>query len=384
MRLTLYALPRRLVEHLSSLPSDFEFQAQGRIWACSREAATVLAPVMRRIWAIDSSISRFDLPDTIELLYLGIFFDMLKGRNLVMSRGNAGSYGKLAHILENEDLQQCTSIIQSDDEVPSAFLDYVLDHTSRGICIDYDADHLATQFEFFYGEASFKKLRGSVFRAMLKSVSLKYQYRRLVSECLQLSQGKFGTIDQYMMVSNPLSRHSDLEVDFDGTNHLQGIIAYMTALSGKHVLDSRAIAIETLYPTKDVRNVVTFGSTLKVLRLTPVDGENMILYDFRERRIALNAVTIQTGDRSGESLKEAPRHWAVLGSEDLLNWMVAYESRGDPHLMESSATKTYRCEKTDYFRFVRFEQISNFSKQHRRVNVINISAIEFFGQCTVL
>jgi hypothetical protein len=51
-----------------------------------------------------------------------------------------------------------------------------------------------------------------------------------------------------------------------------------------------------------MRNVATFGSTKKVLRPKPVDGENMILYDFRKRRIALNAVTIQTGERIGEAL----------------------------------------------------------------------------------
>jgi hypothetical protein len=59
-----------------------------------------------------------------------------------------------------------------------------------------------------------------------------------MSEFVHELQGRFSTIDHFMAVSNPLTRTSDLEVEYDGTNPLQGIITYLTALGRKHVLDS--------------------------------------------------------------------------------------------------------------------------------------------------
>lgn len=71
-------------------------------------------------------------------------------------------------------------------------------------------------------------------------------------------------------------------------------------------------------------------------------------------------------------------------SGSILNWSVIYESRGEPDLGTQFAAKTFACAKTDYFRFIRYEQISNYAKKAEHANVINLDAIEFYGHCTVL
>ena len=382
--MTVVAIPSSVLEDLKHNEQNFTFVYHGREWRCCREAAGLIAPVLHRLWRDNPSMSTFEIQLDVPILFVGVYFNQLTGRNLVISRGNSAHIRKVAEYLGNDEVIMAVNLVETDRENPEEMLAYVLDHCRRGISVIYDVAHMASRFEHYFALPKFTQLPAEVFQTMLKSNSMRNEYRRLARECFEQAKHKYSTLDQYMTISNPLTRKEEIEINFEMTSELRGIIAYMSALAGKNVIDARALSIDTLYPVKDIKNLVNFVDPNTSLRLLPVDGVNMILYDFRERRISLTGFTIVVGDENVEKHGEGPKQWALLGSNNLLNWSVVYESRGEPELTTRYASKTFTCAKTEYFRFIRYEQISNCAKQAKHANVINLDAIEFYGHCMVL
>ena len=382
--MTCVAIPQSVLEKFKDKEPDFTFTCQGREWRCCRDAARVVAPVLNPRLDADPTFSSFELGLQVPILFLNVFFDQLTGRNLVISRGNAVHFAKVGEALMNKDVLEAVKFVQTDREDPKEMLEYVLDHCRRGISVIYDVGHMASRFEHYFAQEKFQQLPADVFQSMLKSNSMRHEYRRLATECFEHAKQRYSTIDRYVTVSSPLTRTGDFEINFEMTSELRGVIAYLTSLAGRNVIEARAIAIDTLVPAPFIRNIVNFVDPDRSIRLCPVDGANMILYDFQERRLSLTGFTIVVGDDRVSRDGEAPKQWALLGSNNLLNWSVIYESRGEPDLGTQFAAKTFACAKTDYFRFIRYEQISNYAKKAEHANVINLDAIEFYGHCTVL
>lgn len=104
MRMTVVAIPSSVLEDLKHNEHNFTFVYQGREWRCCREAAGLIAPVLHRLWRDNPSMSIFEIQLDVPILFVGVYFNQLTGRNLVISRGNSAHIRKVAEYLGNAEV----------------------------------------------------------------------------------------------------------------------------------------------------------------------------------------------------------------------------------------------------------------------------------------
>jgi hypothetical protein len=379
--MTLFGWPKGTADSFNRLGNDFAFTYGKFLWPCNREAACKMAPVLVSLLHADPRISSYAVPIKINEVYLEHLFGVFNNREMYVTEGNCSFFSELATAFGNEDLLRCVMIIQKGYLDPEVYLGYIHDQLEKGITVSSDLQLVAKQFHKFFAHPKFQRLPSVCHQIITRSNDLPKVYRRLAQEMFEFSKNVYGKIDGYMLIFSPLSSQPRLDISYDGTNEFGGIIAYMRSLSGNKVRGGQGFTIDTIhgkfpdnYFTKDSNAERVF----KNIKFNSLNGNNMLLFDFHERSIDIDGITIA----NGPSKTEGPKHWAVLGSEDLWNWNVIYECRGDKDLCVAHTVKYYACARIGHVRFVRFQQKSNFAGGTG--NHMNLSGIEFFGECTVV
>lgn len=110
----------------------------------------------------------------------------------------------------------------------------------------------------------------------------------------------------------------------------------------------------------------------------PSIENSMVCFDFKERRIQLNAYSVMT-----YSYQKGARHlksWVVEVSNDENNWEIVDEHKDDETLNDEDASSTFRTKKSEgFYRFVRIRQTGkNWFNNYGTY----IRLIEFYGKIT--
>ena len=378
MRLTLFGFSPDEVKSFAGLPEDFQFTAPNFNYKCSLKAAIAIAPVIKKLLYENACIDSFEITVSIGRPFLNLFFNTLKGIQIVISRSNSNQYLPLAELLENEDLKQSIRIINDKKISQKEVVSYIINHSKKGLTILHDLRYVAANFRKFYHDPSLSMFSPEILRLISECNKISNENKRLVNMYYKRVTNQTNTLENYFILSSSVTRNTFIELQYDGENDLLGIIANLTALAGKNICIARTIFLEAPIPVKNIQNIVDLKNQTATLRI-PCNSLNYIHYDFRERKISITSITIQVGDNDFE----APNHWALLGSNNLDEWEVIMENRGDKDLRLAFAIKNYSCYESPYYRYIRFVQRTNFSKKKNK-NVINISSIEFFGKLVVI
>ncbi|OHS99981.1 hypothetical protein TRFO_33439 [Tritrichomonas foetus] len=379
MRLTLYGFPSKIIKSFHELPNDFKFTAPNFSFECSKIAAIEIAPIIRRLLEKDPYLSYYDIESNVMKPYLVIFFNVLRGNQVVISRKNSHQFLALANELENEDLKQSVLVVTNKKISPKDVISYIFRQKEIGLNISHDIRYIASHFLKFYRDPSLTLLTPEILRQIIESTKISKDNKRLAKNYYHEITKQKNTLENYFVISSALTRNAHIELKYEEDNELLGIIANLTSLASKNVYVARAVFLEAPVPVKNIQNIVDLKNPEVTIRIL-CNGLNYIHYDFRERKISLTSLTIQVGD----VFTEAPKHWALVGSNDNNNWEVIIEHEADEELAQPYAIKNYSCNESSFFRYIRFVQRTNFSNRKTSLNAINLSALEFFGKLTVI
>lgn len=379
MRLTAFGFPQSVLKAINDNPKNFQFESTNFVYKCHINAAILIAPIIKDLIKENPNLNCLKIDIPIQKPFLILFFNTLSGNQLLISRKNASQYFPLAEFLQNNDLKKCISMVSNKDIQTSEFVSYVLDQSQKGLTILHDLRYISSNFSRFCRDPLINLLTPDQLKTVLDGVKISSQNHNHTKEYYKKLKSQTNTLENYFIFSSSVTRNTHIELAYDGDNGLLGIIANLTALSGKNIYDNRTIFINTPVPVKNLQNIVDLKNETSIIRIL-CNSTNYIQYDFRERQILLTSITIQVGNNENES----PNHWSILGSNDSEEWDVLIEVHNDKRLKKKYAIQNYRCVKASYFRYLMFFQNYNFSTRKCNQNVINLSSIEFFGKLTVI
>lgn len=379
MRLTSFGFSPTVLKTINDEAKDFQFISTNFVYKCSIKAAILIAPILNELLKENPNLNCFEIDVPIQKPFLILFFNTLSGNQLMISRKNASLYLPLAEFLHNEEFKRCISMVSNKNIPTSEFISYVLDQSQKGLTILHDLRYISSNFSRFSREPLINSLSSSQLKTVLDAVKISSQNQNHTKEYYKKLKTQKNTLENYFIFSSSVTRNTHIELSYDDENKLSGIIANLTALSGKNIYDNRTIFINTPVPVTNLHNIVDLKNESSTIRIL-CNSTNYIQYDFRERKISLSSLTIQVGNNENE----CPNHWAILGSNDSEDWEVLIETHNDKRLKKEYAIQNYQCPKASYFRYIMFFQKYNFSTRKCNQNVINLSSIEFFGKLTVI
>ena len=240
--------------------------------------------------------------------------------------------------------------------------------------------HISKHFDLYYQELIDRKISLNLLRSFISCQTLNNHYKRLLKEHIQDITHHYSTIDKYFISSNSLTRKEEIEANYDGETPFNGLISYLKTLTGKNLLEANIITIETPGKFSHLETLINFMDSKSFFSCSRIEDQpalNYIQYDFHERKIAVNGITIAYGQ-----FNYAPTHWALLGSNNLRNWSVIFE-QSNTFDNNPSPLQTFTFQASTPFRFLRFTIFkNNISKKAiaEKRNTISLAGLEYFGK----
>lgn len=385
MKITSYRLPEKLLAEAIDKPKDFCFiNGENRVHL-PKAIAIEMAPIIAENDNPDHPVDSFKFPDGISKSVLLNFYKLKDGKIILISENNVMYYKPLSHATKNVGLEYAINYIESNFS-PKFAIQYLVHQFDNKLSISLEVEYIAKHFDQCYQELIDQKIHPSIIKEFLSVKSLQNSQKRLLNDLLQLRTKVFSKLDKYLVISSPYSRKDVIEVNYDGCSCFQGLIAYLKSLLGKKLLEPPYFAIEVPEKSCNLDSLTDFSEEKSLIfstyRISDTKIPNYIQYDFYDRKIIPNAITL-----SVPCIKYSPAHWALLGSNDLNSWTVLIEEDSSYPTNDSPLTKTVSFKTQKEFRFLRFVMLKNYVTNPKAypssLTHFNIKAIEFFGKLII-
>jgi len=186
-----------------------------------------------------------------------------------------------------------------------------------------------------------------------------------------------------------LLSHSVIQVEFNGSDRLDGIIRSLTEAAGANTCDEDIIEI-TANQTEPRRfGSVNGGNPRVVVDLDSDVGwydnnqnQSWLQFDFKDRKICISSYTIKFA--TGTSRGGSPARWIVEGSDDLGSWTVIDNRENYTGNFRDHQIENFECssKSSQAFRYVRI--LVRIHEFYWGGNYqMAMTAIEFFGQLRI-
>lgn len=284
-------------------------------------------------------------------------------------------------IISNKNL-----VIENEDSL----LDFIYDIFPDQEYDDQYDDEEEDEEEYFninkfYEKVEFISLSEEKFRYFLKvfdSNEITNEIWKHLCHCFYTNyqSSKKVNVHRYSQFTNYLIK--DIVYDNNTDHSFQGIINYLTKLSGGNVSDNGTVEVSSssinshFYP----KYAVDFDDKKHYFQSTDQEGA-WIKFDFKGRKIHPTHYSIRTRSdwsKGGGHLK----NWTIEGSNTNKNndWKVLDSRKDITCLDDSYAMSTFDIttllEPNEFFRYLRLK-ITGFNTDNK--NYLFLSALEFFG-----
>lgn len=179
---------------------------------------------------------------------------------------------------------------------------------------------------------------------------------------------------------NANSKHVQREIEcvYNGSDALDGIISYLTRVSGGNVHDKGVVSV-TASSVEGTRVPKNVADLLADTHFNSRDQPNgWICYEFKERHVTPTSYSIRSYWNSNGPGGCHLKSWVLEGSKDGESWTVLDQRENNSELNDKNVTRNFTISSNlgECFRFIRLRQTG---KSHEGKNYIMISSFELFG-----
>ena len=348
---------------------EFEFVVGGKSYKTSIAFAEKISPKVKEIRLKDPSIKTFTVDVRDKRSMFSVLMNLMRTRQTILSKANSPIFIEFGKALGNKDLERSATIASSKEVDPDDFLDYIIDHKKKGINIVYDLQRVAEHFEQFYASKSFSKLDLEDIKTLSKLPELTPISKKLLKDIITKKMNLHKNIESFF-IQKP--KTSVITAHRDGDSFPGLIAALSKDVKGNPILTNYISVISKT----ELKNPEMLADPSKK---GFVAADQFIQFDFEERRVKLDGYSIRAGPKTENG--EVPAKYVLLASNNLLEWHCIDES---VELAESFIYPFGECYRSVYcdeeYRFFRIIIIENFSRNKEKKRLMQLSAVEFYGE----
>jgi hypothetical protein len=408
--------PKGLSNIAAVAADDFTFLVNGERYCCPRPLAQYISPEVARMHAADESCETFEITNCAPAGSFGHILKLMTGDSVTFGLGEAYSMLLHSEALGNLELNQAVrGLLPSRLTLKNAVI--LLQHKHHaGLDTSDEVDFVAGNFAQFE-RRELSRLTPSLLQAVLESPSLKietesdlfrfieavvaesgkeYQilYESLLFEYLceedlsafvedvtfeDLSASMWTAVRKRLVQKVHMGvpevvvdRYSKGTIAFKG-DPFCGIAAHFRKQTGENPVKEGLI--EVSYQSGNPYSDKLFEKDWKCYWSSANAPGQWIAFNFPQHSVVVTDYTLKSPNS-----KQGWNHmksWVVEGSVDGVEWFEIDKREGNEDLNGKSCVKTWKCLSPRKARIVRIRQIG---KNHRNMDDIQLSGVEFFGR----
>ena len=388
---------------------DFIFKVGGNEYLCSKMLASFISPKITNNLLADNSNYEFVINDSDDNNEFEKIISLLNGEAISIEEEQTKSYLiQIAIQLGNNELVK-NIVFQTSELNHENVISRMIYLSLNGCDVDDEVQYIATNFDDFpieslkllgvdnlerilssqylrtFNEDSlFKKIQAldGEFLSLLGYIQTEYLSEKNIMSFINLLDYNNMTAQIWMSLTrrfqyprpSPNDYRHYCECLFDSGYPFDGVFSSLTAKYDGNPHKENIVKISASSdPKNNVYEIINYE--WEYYYYSENQTNSWIMFDFQKLLLSLTDYTLQS-DGSGENHLE---EWVIEGSMDSQTWSII-DARKTKELNASYGIKSFHCEKSPPYRYIRLRQTGfNSSFQY----YLLLGNIELFGQLSM-